>query len=248
MRTPYNPNRLTAPVAHWVSQVSYPCTCPVCGGVMDNATRAWCDACAPRVVRLRDPICMTCHRYLADNAECSSSHPTASPTVLIALGLFDHAWRGIVHAFKYQAHKALVNPLAKRLGEMVVRFPDSDAVVPIPTDPRKIADRDFGHAELLAETVAQEVGLAYIPKGLKQTRRLTDQTRLTGKERADNLRGALAVPDQQVVADKTIILVDDVTTTGATLREAARALTLAGARSVVGAVIAANFGNLPDGR
>ena len=63
-----------------------------------------------------------------------------------------------------------------------------------------------------------------------------------------NLKGAFTVPDPELVDGKAIIVVDDVTTTGATLREATRALSIAGAKSVIGAVIAANFGNLSDGR
>jgi len=249
MRTCFDHNGLTASLARWVSHVSYPCTCPVCGTVMENTARAWCNACDPRVVCLNDPLCPVCHRFLpSPGAECPSSHPAHSPATLIALGLFDHAWRAVVHALKYHGHKGLVDPLGERLAVFVTRFPEADAIVAIPTDPRKIAERGFGHAELLAATSATKAEIAFIPGALKRTRRITDQTRLTGKQRAQNLKGAFTVPDAAAVTEKTIIVIDDVTTTGATVREAARALTVAGAKSVMAAVIAANFGNLRDGR
>lgn len=215
---------------------------------MDDGTRAWCDACDSSVVRLRDPLCAVCHRYIpAPDAACPSSHRVASPAILIALGMFDPAWRAIVHALKYRGHKALTNPLANMLAESVEKMPDIDAIVAVPTDPRKIRERGFGHAELLGETLAEMTGIDCILEGLRHTRRITDQTRLTGKQRAQNLKGAFTVPDAEAVADKTILVVDDVTTTGATLREAARALTVVRAKTVVGAVIAANVEGLRDG-
>lgn len=242
-------NVLSASVARWVSHVSYPRTCPVCGAVMEEDGRGWCNACDPCVVRLRDPLCPACHRYLSTiDTGCVSSHPAPSPATLIALGIFDHAWRSIVHAFKYHGHKALANPLGDMLAEFIRRFPGVYAIVAVPTDRRKIGERGFGHAELLAQTLADRTGLPYFPDGLRQTRRIPDQTRLTGRQRLQNLKGAFAVADVHAMEGKTIIVVDDVTTTGATLREAARALTLVGAKSVVGAVIASNFGNLRDGR
>ena len=216
---------------------------------MDDETRAWCEGCDSSVARLRDPLCAVCHRYIpAPDAGCPSSHPLASPAILIALGIFDHAWRALVHALKYRGHKALAFPLGNMLAEPVMKMPGIEAIIAVPTDPRKVGERGFGHAELLGETLATATGIAFIPDGLKQTRRITDQTRLTGKQRMHNLKGAFTVPDAETVEDKTILVVDDVTTTGATLREAARALTVARAKTIVGAVVAANFEGLRDGR
>lgn len=249
MRTLFDHNSIAKSLTRWMIQVSYPCTCPVCGAVMDDETRAWCEACDSGVIRLPGPLCAVCHRYVAaSRAGCPSSHPPASPSILVALGLFDQAWRAIVHALKYQGHKSLAQPLGQMLAESVAKLPDIDAIVSVPTDPRKIGERGFGHAELLGETLAAESGIAFISGGMTLTRRLTDQTRLTGKQRAQNLKGAFQVPDPEIVNGKTIVVIDDVTTTGATLREAARALTVAGAESVAGAVIAANLANLRDGR
>ena len=134
------------------------------------------------------------------------------------------------------------------MSEFVERHPGANGIFAVPTDPRKLGERGFGHAELLAQTLALQTGLPFFADGLRHTRRIPDQTRLTGRQRMLNLKGAFAAPDPEVVEGKNVLVVDDVTTTGATLREAARALSDAGAKSVVGVVIAANFGNLSDGR
>ena len=134
------------------------------------------------------------------------------------------------------------------MSEFVERHPGANGILAVPTDPRKLGERGFGHAELLAQTLALQTGLPFFTGGLRHTRRIPDQTRLTGRQRMLNLKGAFAVPHPEALEGMSVIVVDDVTTTGATLREAARALTLAGAKSVVGAVVAANFGNLNDGR
>jgi ComF family protein len=216
---------------------------------MEEGQNAWCAACDPLVARLRDPLCPVCHRFLSGiDFECPSSHPVASLTTLVALGLFDRAWRSVVHAFKYHGHKALAVPLGEMLSEFVAQYPGANGIIAVPTDARKLGERGFGHAELLARTVARRTGLPFFADGLRHTRRIPDQTRLTGRQRMQNLKGAFAVPDPELVEGKAVIVVDDVTTTGATLREATRALSTAGAKSVVGAVIAANFGNLSDGR
>jgi ComF family protein len=242
-------NIIPAFLETWLTPIAYPPTCPVCGAVMEDGRAAWCAACAPLMGRLRAPFCMVCHRYLAGfRAECSSAHARISPGAVFALGVFDHAWRSVIHAYKYHGHKALAEPLGLLMSESLADGLGAEALVAVPTDIRKRRERGFGHAELLAHVMAEQAGIPCLGDNLHLTRRIPDQTRLTGQQRVTNLNGALAVRDAAPVEGKTMLVVDDVTTTGATLREAARALEEAGAKTVVCAVIAANFGNLNDGR
>jgi ComF family protein len=233
----------------WLTPIAYPSTCPVCGAVTEDRRAAWCAACEPLMGRLRDPFCMECHRFLSSSKiECSSAHARTTPGSVFALGVFDHAWRSVIHAYKYHGHKALAEPLGLLLSESLTNGLGAEALVAIPTDIRKRRERGFGHAELLAQVMAERADIPCLSDNLHLTRRIPDQTRLTGQQRVTNLKGALAVRDAAPVVGKTVLVVDDVTTTGATLREAARALDEAGAKTVFSAVIAVNFGNLNDGR
>jgi len=239
---------LPALLERWITPVAYPATCPVCGAVMAHGQAAWCAACDPLVARVSHPLCPLCHRFLPGiDADCPSAHAATLPRAVHALGIFDRAWRSVIHAFKYHGHKALAWPLGSLLAESVSRHPGPQAIIAVPTDKRKHQERGFGHAELLAHAVARQTGIQFLGDGLRHTRRIPDQTKLTGRQRLTNLEGAFAVSDASSVDGKTILVVDDVMTTGATLREAARALTAAGAKNVVGAVVAANLGGLAEG-
>jgi len=240
---------LSAFFERWVTQIAYPARCPVCGAVMDHGRTAWCAACDSLLGRVSGPFCPICRRFFSGvDADCPSSHSAVFPRAVHALGVFDQAWRSVIHAFKYQGYKALAWPLGALLAESVARHPGPQAIIAVPTDNLKRRERGFGHAELLARAVAQQTGIPCVSDGLRHTRRIPDQTRLTGPRRMANLKGAFAVSDASSVDGKTILVVDDVMTTGATLREAARAIASAGAKSVVGAVVAINLGALADGK
>jgi ComF family protein len=126
-------------------------------------------------------------------------------------------------------------------------LPKIDAIVAVPTAPHRRRERGFGHAELLAEHLASWSGLPLLPDALGFTRRVADQTRLHGDERKTNLDGAFKSLDPAAVQEKSILIVDDVMTTGTTMAEAGRTLLGAGAATVHGAIVALNLGHIPDG-
>ena len=143
-----------------------------------------------------------------------------------------------IHAFKYPPRGlrglapgplALAAELAARSAR---RAPDAapDLVVPVPLHPRRLRARGFNPALVVARAVARTAAAPLAATALERVRDTPSQTGLSAAERRRNVRGALrarrAVPAR-------VWLVDDVITTGATLREAARALRAAGARTVV---------------
>jgi len=216
--------------------------CPVCGGVVDEKRAPWCVACDRMVHRLGTALCPECRRFRPfDMNECVAGHATTAPSAILALGVFDQAWRAIVHGLKYEGRMELADSLGRMFANELGTQSVVDLVLPIPTNARKRRERGFGHAELIAETCARALGVPYCENGLKQTRRIPDQTRLSGAQRMKNMAGAFAVSDPASVAGQTVLIVDDVMTTGATLREAARVVTGAGAAGVLGAVVAVNL-------
>ncbi|HXH07782.1 MAG TPA: phosphoribosyltransferase family protein, partial [Vicinamibacterales bacterium] len=140
--------------------------------------------------------------------------------------LYEGALREIVHALKYDGRRSLARPLAAL---MRTCGPDllegADAVIPVPLDGRRLRQRGFNQARLLAEGL----GLPVLD-ALARTRRTPPQTSLPAARRHANVRGAFAV--RRPVAGLVVVLVDDVATTGATLFACARALREAGAREI----------------
>jgi ComF family protein len=167
----------------------------------------------------------------------------------VAYAPYDGRMRDVIHALKYDRLHPAVRGLAQLLASAIAQLaPDAPAemlVVPIPLHRAKQADRGFNQAQLLA---AQAVNilrksrpawqLTLAPSLLIRVRATETQAGLTPRQRRLNMRSAFAVPDPSAVAGKHVLIVDDILTTGATARAAARALIDAGAASAWVATLA----------
>jgi ComF family protein len=111
-------------------------------------------------------------------------------------------------------------------------------VVPVPLHWWRRWARGFNQSESLARTLAAGLALPFFPTVLRRVRNTPYQTRQTPSVRRDNVRNAFMVRSKTPIVRKTVLLVDDVLTTGSTASEAARALRAAGAERVVVAVLA----------
>lgn len=146
-------------------------------------------------------------------------------------------WSDLVGDFKFKEDVALARLLAQQLATALRQTPqalDVDLVLPVPLSATRLQERGFNQSWELARRLGRTFGLACDADLLQRPVDTAHQVDLSLQERDRNLRGAFMVaPDQQrQVAGRRVAVVDDVMTTGATLREATRTLLLAGARSV----------------
>lgn len=221
--------------------VVLPRRCPICGGTLAVSDRAWCERCESGMRSYDRPVCSECRRFLSPGeTNCPTGHAPLDPAIVYALGAFDGAFGVLAHALKYDGFRDLAKPLGMHLAD---RLPQDTSlvIVAVPTSPRKKRKRGFGHAEEIASACADAANLAWAPEAIRFTRPVADQTRLNGAERQANLKGAFAVRNGLSLEGLHVLVVDDVMTTGATMREAARAVRVAGAAAVTGAVIALNL-------
>jgi len=148
-----------------------------------------------------------------------------------------------IKGFKFYGRLSCLYPLVGLLDECYRwHFQDKDIhlVVPVPLHRKRLISRGFNQSALLAGWLSKRLQLACGKNVLVRVKNTVPQVKLSGKERRRNLRRAFALSDKGLVAvkDRNVLVVDDVVTTGTTIREVARVLGEAGARKVYGVSIA----------
>ena len=149
-----------------------------------------------------------------------------------AIGLYDGALRSVIHALKYEGRRSLAAPLASRIRDRCHTALDgADVVVPVPLHPSRRRQRGFNQALDLSRRLCLPVAQA-----LNRVRATESQTALSEAERRRNVDAAFAPSRRwwirKQIAGRIVVLVDDVSTTGATLNECALVLKTLGAREV----------------
>jgi len=122
-------------------------------------------------------------------------------------------------------------------------FESVDAIVPTPMHSVTLKKRGFSPPEALARNISLKFALNYMPRVLFKIRQTPPQARLSMDERFTNVEGCMMVFDESLVSGRTILVIDDVMTTGATMSECARALKEAGAKKVFGLTLARQSGS-----
>jgi ComF family protein len=149
---------------------------------------------------------------------------------------YDGKAREVVLLFKYRGNeilgKRLAGLIAAALGGEDDLWDGVDAVIPVPLHPEKLRKRGYNQAAVLARQLAGFKGIPFVGNRLIKTRNNPAQTSLDAADREANVRGAYLVRRAESVTGRTVLLVDDVFTTGATIAECSRTLVRAGAREV----------------
>jgi ComF family protein len=217
---------------------------PTCGPV--------CDACWRSILPLTPPLCDCCGdplptwRVVSVHLACCPRCRRARPTIdrARAIGAYDGALRAIVHALKYDGRRSLARPLGQLMRERGAEMLAGAAcAVPVPLHPSRRRHRGFNQAADLA----RHLGMPVVP-ALRRVRATATQTGLPAGRRHRNMRGAFAATRAAAALNGSIVvLVDDVSTTGATLEACARALKEAGVSEVRALTAARVVGRLtPD--
>jgi ComF family protein len=156
------------------------------------------------------------------------------PVVCAAPFYYEGAAREALHRFKFHGVRAAARPLADAMTVAAGALPPGlwDAVTWVPVSPRRRRERGYDHAFLLARETAARLGLGRPVRTLRKVRHTVSQNTLAGDTaaRAENVRGAFAA--DAAARGRRWLLVDDILTSGATLRACAQALCDAGAGSV----------------
>ncbi len=201
-----------------------PPVCQLCGRKTEGGPV--CSTCIAKIEELRLPVC--CYRPLDDSRIKRIFVPYR----------FDSLVASVVHLFKYQGNMEMGKFMADAMAQMI-EGTSFDIITDIPLFAARQRERGFSQTELLTEWIAAKTGLVY-RKLLRRKRYTRPQARLKDHQaRIKNVAEAFGLTvSADVVAQKAILIVDDVTTSGATLNEAAVPLIEAGAKSVSALVFA----------
>jgi ComF family protein len=195
-----------------------PPRCAACDTVVRRSLAAFCSTCASQIQRIEN-----------ERGDAVAAFVYGGP-VARALARFKYADRPELARPLGDLLFRAVEPWIAELGAVVV--------VPVPLHPSRLATRGFNQSALLARRLAARSGAAVAPRALARTVDTEPQASLDRRARASNVAGAFVVRRPSSVRGDSILLVDDVRTTGATLESCAAALLRAGARRVGWAVVA----------
>lgn len=233
--------------------IIYPPRCPICqnftrddGPSDKNTTPHICQSCFSDLREIHPPLCPVCGRPFVTGIEmdhlceeCLRKRPFFDSAA--APYLFEGTLMTAIHRFKYGS-KSL---LADCLGPLLARFAESRVdnsgdllAMPIPLHPKRLRERGFNQSLLLATHVAKQLNTELDFLSLRRVRYTPPQTGLGKEERRKNVKKAFQLKDPKIVKGRTVLLIDDVATTGNTLNECARILKRSGSRKVLCLVLA----------
>jgi len=226
----------------------YPQTCPICRNPLKREEKDVCEECWKALAVLPSPYCPYCKSLIESedeitNHQCPKLSRPGDRRILAvrSLGTFDDHYQKLIHRLKYEKKIQLGKRLAQKLGESISEeneFAGRDMVIPVPLHRARERERGFNQSEVVAEGISRAMGISLTKDILKRKRHTKDQTYLNAQQRAENVKGAFVVTQPEKIDGKSVILVDDVMTTGATLNECARMLRDAGATRILAATLA----------
>lgn len=214
----------------------FPPRCAVCA----REGAFLCDGCVAALAPAEPPRCPRCWQPGPDASPCLDCRlqPPAFDGLRAAF-VYQGPARELIHALKYRGITALAGPMAALLAERMRQHRlEADLLVPVPLSARRRRARGYNQAEALARALAKEGGWPFLATAVIRVRHGPPQTRSAdAEERRRNVTGAFLCREP-AVAGKRVLLLDDVTTTGATLSSCAASLKDAGAASVWGLAFA----------
>ena len=211
---------------------------PACGGCGKTGSR-WCPSCQARVPRINQPICETCGiptNGVAVCEKCKTDPP--SYRLMRSWAVFDSPVQNALHTLKYRRNMGIGDALARQMVDFVRRLGlNVDMLIPVPLGKNRLKERGYNQVALVARPLAFELGLQYTPHGLWKSRETRSQVGLNVSQRRENVSKAYQA-DDKLVNGRSILLMDDVATTGSTIQSGTEALLAAGARNIYAITIA----------
>lgn len=214
-----------------ILSIFFPARCPFCKGII-SADEVVCQNCEKKINR--KSIKSTLTTRTGRKFECVAPFAYVEPI------------RGAIHDYKFNRAKNFAVPFGKYVADVLAESFDIakvDLITSVPLHKARKRERGFNQAEIFAREVGRLMGIHYA-ETLKKVKRNKTQHELSQQERIENVKDVYAITDSAAVNGKTIVICDDILTTGNTMAECADVILKSGAKTVIGATIA-NVENRP---
>jgi competence protein ComFC len=213
----------------------YPPYCPGC----QKFGERWCADCIKQTPRMGSEICPVCGDISPGAELCSRCIACEqSFDALRSWGIFAGPLREAIHQLKYKRNIALGDSLSVHLHDKLneLAWP-VDLICPVPLSSARMEERGYNQSAELARPLALAAHIPYRPKAIRRIRETRPQVGLNMNERKQNILDAF-LAESKIVYDRSILIIDDVATTGSTISSCALAARQAGARKVYGLTLA----------
>ena len=214
----------------------YPRICPVCNQIVSVWHADICPECERKLTYVGDSYCMRCGKPVDEDEEyCSdcqrSEHAYDEGRAAL---LYDEYMSMSIYRFKYNGKREFASfyarVMTKQLGRKIKSW-EPDVIVPVPVHKSKLKKRGYNQAYLIAKELSKNLGIPVNDRLVRRNTATAVQKNLSAKERQNNLKKAFKVT-QNVVSLNTVLIVDDIYTTGATVDAMARCLRGAGVKKI----------------
>lgn len=238
------------PVTQWIvngmSSLLFPPTCSICDGPVGNFEEVICAYCRDSIFIVSSPYCEICGRPLPEGQE----HRQSCGRCMSTPPYFDKVRYGVFHQgnlrralinFKYDGLLHHGRGLALLIIETFYKYfinDDIDVIIPMPMHPRRLIKRGFNQVVFLGDRLADRTGITMKRDVLVKVRDTLPQVGLSRALRLTNVRGSFGVTRPKELRGKRLLLLDDVSTTGSTIAEAAHTLKKSGSVAVFVLVLA----------
>lgn len=234
----------------WKNLVNFilPPRCVMCGKIL-AVDKGICDDCINEIEFLKPPVCYHCGQPLGDVVQTHSNKMLCGNCIkkkrhifrfLRSAFVYDDFSKKIILDYKFYDHTDLAPLLAKMLyvaGDEIFKN-GVDVIIPVPLHYTRLLKRKYNQSALLANELSLLTNIKVENFVLHKNKRTKPQVECSGTDRLNNLKGAFIIKNADLIKGKRVLLIDDVLTTGATLKECALVLKRAGAKSVDGLTVA----------
>ena len=225
-----------------LADLIFPPSCLLCSALLDQPHKPICSICFDAFEPIAGTSCQQCGQPLLEVAQdrCLACTQQEPPLTIRSAFAFGGPLGNLIIDLKH-GKRDRAKLLAALLMEAQIIETDwkLDLLIPVPLHKTRRRKRGFNQAELIGRTLAKNLNLRFRPNTLERLVNNQPQTQLQNRtQRRDNVRGVFHVSRPAQTAQKNVLLIDDVVTTGATLTESARALLQAGANRVYAVTLA----------
>ena len=221
-------------------QFFLPPQCPCCEKFLEEGQQGFCSNCLSEIRWIEPPFCSICGiPFISKEIE---NHPCGACTthrkyftMARALGAYEGSLQEAIHRWKYEGKTHLTPFFVEWMVEGLKDYwgQDSlDLLIPVPLHPQRLRERGFNQALLLVKELSRRTRIPYRKTILQKKKVTLPQVHLTGAEREKGLKGAFQVIGKKELEGKSVLLIDDVYTTGATVNECSKVLRRGGAKRV----------------